>query len=164
MIFTTDDVCPSNLKFFEFWKLVKSSRKDLHLLCFVIANYQNREDVSKSDEFKTWFEENKGWVTIGVHGYDHLFPPEGERDNHEELVLKSIDILKPFLPDKFLYRAPGFQTTCFTEPMLKKLGFAGIAHQTRIKYFDGGFDEQIVNTHCCDKYDNPITQEWKKLC
>ena len=162
MIITTDDICLSNLKYFDYWLKVKEKKKDLNLICFVIANYKYKEDVSKSDIFKKWFDRNKDWITIGVHGYDHLYPPEGERENFEELVKKSLDILQSFLSKDFLYRAPGFQTTCYTEQILKKLGFAGIAHQERIKYFDGRFDIPF-NTHCCDRYDNPITKIWQNL-
>ena len=162
MIITTDDVCPSNLKFFNYWDKVKEEVPNLKLVCFTIANYKNIEDVSKDEDFIKWFEERKDWVEIGVHGHDHLYPPEGDRNNYAELIKKSLDILKPFLPKDFLYRAPGFQHTCFTEGVLKKLGFAGIAYQTRIKYFNGTFDEPL-NTHCSDQYDNPITNIWKQL-
>lgn len=126
-------------------------------MAFVIANYQNKENVQESKEFLDWFERTKEWVEIGVHGYDHLFPPECERDNQEEFIEKALDLLRPFLPKKFLYRAPGFQVTNQTEPILRKLGFAGIAHQFRIKYFNGSYVEPY-NTHCCDKFVNPITR------
>ena len=164
MIYTTDDVCPSNLVYFKFWDKVKESNPNLKVIAFTIANNQEKEDVSRSDEFKAWFDERKSWVEIGVHGYDHTFPPEGERENQEELIRKSVEILKPFLPENYLYRPPGFQLTCKTEPICRKLGFAGIAHQTRIKYFDGHFETDLINTHCCDKWNNPITKVWRKLC
>ena len=164
MIYTTDDLCLSNLTYFRFWDKVKEKRPDLKVIVFTIANFQGKEDVSKSTKFKKWYDGHKDWVTIGVHGYDHTYPPEGERDDQEELIRKSVEILKPFLPESFLYRAPGFQVTCKTEPILRKLGFAGIAHQTRIKYFDGRFAEKIYNTHCCDRWHNPITEVWRELC
>lgn len=163
MIYTTDDLCLSNLHFFTYWDLVKKRKPDLKLIAFTIANRNYREDVGKSKDFKHWYGEHKEWVEIGVHGYDHGYPPEGDRDDHEELIRKSLEILQPFLPEKFLYRAPGFQTTCRTEPICKALGFAGIAHQTRIKYFDGHVEEDILNTHCCDKWEMPITQIWEKI-
>jgi len=142
-------------------RVKKKKFPKLKLLAFVIANYQNKENVQESKEFLDWFERTKEWVEIGVHGYDHLFPPECERDNQEEFIEKALDLLKPFLPKKFLYRAPGFQVTNQTEPILKKLGFAGIAHQDTIKYFDGTFAVPF-NSHCCDKYFNPVTkmEEW----
>jgi len=160
IIFTTDDVWPSNLGFFEYWYYVKDKYPNLKLIAFVTANYAYKEDVSKNDLFQQWFEETKDWVEVGVHGYDHGNPPEQERDDAEELVVKSLEILKPYLPEKFLYRPPGFQRTIHTEPMLKKLGFAGIAHQTRIKYFNEGIVEGIFNTHCTNKHANSITK-WR---
>jgi len=101
-------------------------------------------------------ETNRG---TGVHGYDHLYPPDCERDNQGELIEKALDILRPFLPEEYLYRAPGFQVTCKTEPILKSLGFSGIAHQGVVKYFGGGF-VNTFDTHCCDKFLNPVT----KIC
>ena len=164
MIYTTDDLCLSNLHYFSYWDRIKEIKPELKLIAFTIANYCKRENVGESKDFKEWFNGHKDWVDIGVHGYDHEYPPEGERDNQEELIRLSLEILKPFLKEKYLYRAPGFQTTCKTEPIVKALGFAGIAHQNRIKYFDGSFEENVVNTHCCDKWDNPITKVWDKIC
>lgn len=163
MIITTDDLCLSNLKFFIYWDKIKTKYPNLKLIAFTIANFKNEENISESKQFKQWYARHKMWVEIGIHGYDHLYPPECERDNQEELILKALNILKPFLPKRFLYRAPGFQITCRTEPILKKLGFFGIAHENRIKYF---FEERIIvpfNTHCSNKYFNPITDIWNKI-
>lgn len=161
-VLTTDDVCPSNLKYWKYWLEIRRAHPDIKVVAFVIANYRGEEDVSKSQEFKDWFEANKDWVTIGVHGYDHGEPPEGFRGKlHQRVSIElALAILKPYLPEKFLYRPPGFRTMPWTEPILRELGFAGIAHQTRIKWFDGRF-EIPYNTHCCDRYTNPVTQ-WRK--
>ena len=165
MILTTDDLCLENLKHFKYWDAAKQWNPDLEVIAFTIANYRNEQDVSESQEFKDWFEDHKDWVTIGVHGYDHLFPPEQERDDAEELVKRSIDILEPFLPERFLYRPPGFQRTIHTEPALKRLSVAGIAYQTRIRWFDTGqIEEGIFNSHCTEnKYSNPIGKIWQKF-
>lgn len=162
MIFTTDDLCLSNLHYFTFWDKIKQKRPDLKVIAFTIANYRHRENVAESKDFNHWFQTHKDWVEIGVHGYDHEYPPEGERDDFEELVVRSVGILKPFLPEKYLYRAPGFQTTCKTEPIIKKLGFGGIAYQNRIKWFDGR-EAVPFNTHCCEKWDNPISKIWDRI-
>jgi hypothetical protein len=72
-------------------------------------------------------------------------------------------ILKPFLPEKFLYRAPGFRVLNKTEGVLKELGFSGIAHQDFIKYFDGK-NLPVFNTHCTyNKFNNAIGMIWKHL-
>ena len=160
MIITTDDVCPQNLKFWHHWDEIKKHVPELKLIAFTIANYKG-QDVSKSLVFKRWFDEHKDWVEIGVHGYDHESPPEQERDNAGQLVSESVEILQEFLPERFLYRPPGFQRTIYTEPLLRLMGFAGVAYQTRIKMFDGRVLEPVFNTHCCDQFFYPVTQ-WKK--
>ena len=166
MIFATDDVFPSNLKYFKYWDLVKEAHPELKLICFVVAKYNNdeNEDVSKNQEFKEWYERTKKWVTIGVHGYDHQMPQEGWRDDQEKYITMARNLLMPYLPTNYLYRPPGFRFLGKTESILKKLGFAGIAHETVIKYFSTGeLFGPILNTHCCDKFNNPIEKIWKNL-
>ena len=158
MIYTTDDVCPSNLKYFKYWDKVKKRKPDLKLIAFTIANYQNQENISKSKEFKEWFEKHKDWVEIGVHSYNHLRPQECWRDDQEIWIKKALDILKPYLPEKYLYRPPGFRVLSKTEGILKKLGFAGIVYQSRIKYFSGEIVEPIFNTHCGNQGVNKIKE------
>jgi len=167
MIFTTDDVCPSNLKYFSYWERVRQKYPNMKLIAFTIANYNLVENVSVSTEFKEWFEKNKDWVEVAVHGYDHMYKPEAERDDpeFENCIMKALSILKPFLPEKYGYRSPGFQWSVRTEPLMKKYGFSWIAYDDSIKYFDGRppIVGGIINTHCCDKWDNPITQVWNKI-
>lgn len=161
-VYTTDDLCPENLKYFKFWDEIKLKYPNIRLIAFTIANYKYEQDISKSAEFKDWYEQRKDWVEIGVHGYDHLFPPEQERENSKECVDKSLHILNSFLPKRILYRPPGHQRTVRTEIALRELGVSGIAYQDRIRYFDTGeIIENIFNTHCCNKYHNPITR-WKE--
>jgi hypothetical protein len=163
MIFTTDDLCLENLEHFRHWDWIKSVYPDLKLLAFTIANKDGNQNVAESKEFRDWYEDHKDWVEIGVHGWDHGNPPEQERDDAEELVAKSLATLEPFLPEHPIYRPPGFQRTLKTEPMLKRLGFAGIAYQNKIRYFNGNIlVGNVVNSHCCDKYVHPITKwrEW----
>lgn len=163
MIITTDDLCLSNLKYFKHWDAIKAEHSKLNLIAFTIANNRYEEDISKSTEFKEWYEERKDWIQIGLHGYDHGSPPEQERDDAEDLVVKSLKILEPFLPEKFLYRPPGFQRTIRTEPMLIELGCAGIAYQTKIKYFrERKIFNGVFNTHCCNEFSNPITK-WESF-
>lgn len=163
LIVTTDDVSPSTLSNWTYWDKVKVRNPNLMVIAFVTANFHHQENVFESDVFKRWFDEHKDWVEIGVHAYDHMKPPEGERDDYDECVKKSLEILRPFLGDNILYRPPGFQTTCKTEPMIKSLGFVGIAHQNRIKYFDGTYKVPF-NTHCTEKkFSKPIGLIWEYL-
>jgi len=161
MIITTDDVCPENLKYWHYWDEIKKNNPQLKVLAFVIANYKYEQDISKSEEFISWYKRRIEWVVVGIHGYDHSpdLPPEQERSNAEELVKKSLDILKPFLPDRVIYRPPGFQRTIYTEPMLKRLGVFGIAYQTKIKWLDTKeVIGNIFNSHCCNRFFNPVTK------
>ncbi|MEX0595561.1 MAG: hypothetical protein WD512_03595, partial [Candidatus Paceibacterota bacterium] len=100
---------------------------------------------------------------IGVHGYDHLLPQECFRDEQADLIKASLEILKEFLPSNPLYRPPGFKYLNWTERVLKDLGFAGIAHQNLVKYFNGN-RQNIFNTHCTEKdFEMPIGRLWKSL-
>lgn len=166
IIFTTDDLCPSYLKFFKYWDEVHKKYPGKKLIAFTIANFQNKENIRKSEEFRRWYDEHKDWVEIAVHGYDHLYPPEAERDDFEECIKKALDILKPFLPENYGYRSPGFKFSIRIEPILKKFGFSYIAYRDHIKYFnDERLIAPILNTHCCDEEDweNPITKIWRNI-
>jgi predicted deacetylase len=166
VIITTDDVCPENLKFWQFWEQIKVLNPDIKVIAFVIANFKGEQRVDESEEFQQWFEQTRDWVEVGVHGYDHEFPPEWDRDDAPELVERALEILRPYLPKDYLYRPPGFQRTIHLEPCLRELGFAGVAYQRRFRYFyDNGsvrIVEGVLNSHCCDMYENPITRwrEW----
>ncbi len=161
-IMTTDDLCLSNLKYFKYWDKVKEKYGELKLVAFTIANYRQKEKLDDSKQFKDWFDKYKDWVEIAIHGYDHSYPPEAERDDFEDCVSKALEILKSFLPKEYGYRSPGFKFTVRLEPVLKKLGFGYVAYDDMIKYFDG---RKLIpyNTHCCNKYENPITKIWDKL-
>ena len=164
VIFLIDDICPSNLKHWKYMEELHKKYPNNEVVAFVIANNKNNELITESTLFESWWEKTRNWVEIGVHSYDHLKPQEGWREDQEKYMKISLDILESYLPKRFLYRAPGFRTLAKTEGILKKLGFAGIAHQTRIKYFDTGeIKENIFNLHCSNDESlvNPITL-WKK--
>lgn len=165
-IICIDDVYPETIQYFWPVKILKKRYPKLHIIAFVVANYGYKQNIQDSPIFKSWFDEYKNIVEIGCHGYDHLYPPEQERDNAKELVKKSLLMLRPYLKENFLYRPPGHQRTIFTEKILKELGFGGIAYQNRIKYFNSGeITEGILNLHCThNKFENPIIEVYKNLC
>ena len=158
MIYTTDDVSIDNLKHFKFWDKVKERKHNLRVVAFVVA-----KDIV-TPEFNRWFSDQQDWVEIGVHCYEHSKPQEGWREDQEQQIQKAINTLKPYLPKRYLYRPPGFRFLPQTEPILKRLGFAGIAHQQFIKIFDTWEKIRVFNTHCTEnEFNNPIGKIWQKL-
>lgn len=128
----------------EFYKLedLKTLIPELKVNCFVMGKDAGYYLI-------------KDWIEVGVHGWEHTYPPECERDNRREYIEKGLNVLKQYLPKKFGFRAPGFQLTASTYPILRELGFSFIAHQYRIQGLDGIFrankNEGIVNTHIYDE-------------
>lgn len=170
MLITTDDLCYSNLENFKYFDLLKKKYPELYVIAFTIANYKEQENL-KTDyykEFDEWYQERKEWVQIGVHGYDHdqKRTQEGFRKPDEQVVLieKSIDILSDWLPDKPIYRPPGFRYTQSTVNICKQLGIKGFGYQGHIKYFDTNEIIPTFDTHCTyDLYDNPIGLIWNQI-
>lgn len=158
MVYSTDDLSVKNLEYFKYWDLVKVSKPDLKVIAFTIA--ENLPTAS----FIDWFETHRDWVEIGVHCFNHQKPQEGWREDQRFWIERALKILKPFLPNRYLYRPPGFRFLPMTEKILKELGFSGIAHQEFIKYFDTQEKIPVFNTHCTfDLYANPIGKIWKEL-
>jgi len=165
VIFLIDDICPENLKYWKYMEELHQKYPNNKVIAFVIANNKNEGPIRGSTLFKPWYDLVKNWVEIGVHGWDHEKLQEGWREDQEKYIKMALDELRPYLPERFLYRAPGFRTLAKTEGILKKLGFTGIAHQARIKYFDTGeIKENIFNLHCSsnETFVNPITL-WKRF-
>jgi len=164
MLLMVDDVCEENIGNLKYLDEMHQAFPTMKAVLFTIAKHKNMRPITECKAFVEYFNKNRLWTLIGVHGYDHMAPPEQERDNAEELVKLSIKILKPYLHLGPIYRPPGFQTTIHTEKMLKKLGFGGIANQDNIKWLDGGgYTEGFVNCHLTEnKFINPIGRwrEW----
>ena len=121
----------------EFYKLERLREKvpNLKVNCFVMG--KDAGQYLKQD-----------WIEVGVHGWEHTYPPECERANQREYILKGLKALRPYLPKRFGFRAPGFQMTALTYPILRELGFGFIAHQFRVQPLKGGFAQgDIINTH-----------------
>ena len=158
MVYSTDDLSIENLKYFQYWDKVKERFPRLRLTAFVVA------EGLPVKEFEEWFELRKDWVTIGVHCFNHSRVQEGWREDQGIWIAAALAILKPYLPKRFLYRPPGFRFLPKTEKILKDSGFAGIAHQEFIKYFDTLEKVRVFNTHCTfDQFHNPIGQIWSKI-
>jgi len=147
MFFVVDDIGIKYLN--QLYKLesLKKRYSNLRVTCFVIA-----KDLTP--ELIRWLKQD--WIEVAVHCYEHTNPPECERNDKEERIKMALNILKPLLPEKFGFRAPGFQMTATTYPILRKLGFWYIAHQNRIqllKEIDDFQQDVLINTHI---YDNNL--------
>ena len=153
MIFTVDDLCLSYLDNFVYFDKIKTQKKDFKIIVFTIANFNNKELLIQSDIFKEWYENHKPWVEIAVHSYDHMPPPDGDREDEAYWIEKALENLRPFLPVNYGYRSPGWQTTNRTIDILKRLGFAYIAYETKVKNLktDSVRNEKIFNSHLYDK-------------
>ena len=53
--------------------------------------------------------------------------------DEEYWIKKGLESLKAFLPERYGYRSPGWQTSNKTVSILKKLCFSYIAYETKIK-------------------------------
>ncbi len=152
MIYTTDDLCLSYLKNFKYFDEIKKDFPNFKLIAFAIGNFNNNEPLCESALFKTWFEKHHHWVEIGVHSYDHQYPPDGDREDEEHWITKATESLKPFLGQEMIYRSPGWQTSNKTVSILKKLGFTRIAYQNQINNIKKNIIEEtnVVNSHLYD--------------
>lgn len=150
MIITVDDLCLEHLDNFLIFDALKKLHPDFRLIAFTIGNFKNKENLAQNKKFLEWWEKHKDWVEIAVHSYDHDEIPDGDRENEEEWIKKAYESLKDFLPEKYGYRSPGWQTTNKTEAILRGLGFSYIAYGTKIKYFEGKIVGNIINSHLYD--------------
>lgn len=152
MLHTIDDLCLSYLSNFSYFDDLKIRFPEFKLTAFTIGNYKNNEPLLESTTFKNWFEGHKNWVEIAVHSYDHDGLPDGDREDEEYWIEKARDSLKPFLPDKYGYRSPGWQTTNKTVGILKKLGFSYIAYESRVRDLEKDLivETNVFNSHLYD--------------
>lgn len=152
MLFTVDDLCLSHLDNFKYLDNIKLRYPDFKITAFTIANYEDREPLDESELFLNWYDEHKNWVEIAVHSYDHKYPPDGDRENEGYWIAKALDKLRVFLPTKYGYRSPGWQTTNKTVSILKDLGFQYIAYETMVKNIQNNeiTERTVFNSHLYD--------------
>ncbi len=149
---TVDDLCLSYLDNFALFDQLKQDIPSFKMVAFTIANFKNKEPLIESATFKKWFNRHKDWVEIGVHSYDHLPPPDGDREDEKHWIRLALEGLKPFLAAKYSYRSPGWQTSNQTVPILKELGFAYIYYEASIRDLQQNrtVEMGIVNSHLYD--------------
>jgi predicted deacetylase len=152
MTITTDDLCLSYLDKFNYFDIIKQRLPNFKMIAFAIGNFNNHELLSASPLFASWYELHKGWVEIGVHSYDHQYPPDGDRDDEKVWIKKATDSLRPFLKENWIYRSPGWQTSNKTVSILRELGFTRIAYENRINNIKTNQTEEtvVINSHLYD--------------
>lgn len=144
----------SYLDKFNYFDIIKREYPEFKLIAFTIGNFNNRELLSDSPIFRSWYESHKEWVEIGVHSYDHQYPPDGDREDEAYWIKKATDSLKSFLGKEWIYRSPGWQTTNQTIEILRQLGYTRIAYQTRINNIKTNqtIESEVINSHLYDIY------------
>ena len=82
------------------------------------------EAVNQSAMFSNWMSARQDWVITGMHGLNHSYPPEYIRglDEKNELMKKSYDMLRDFLPKNWSAKAPGNKIDEESIHLLGKLG------------------------------------------
>jgi len=76
--------------------------------CFTVPDWEmNGVGLSGNKEFKKWFEKNKDWVEIAIHGLTH-HGTEGNLPYEEqcEKLKKALEIMEEFLPAIIGYKPP----------------------------------------------------------
>lgn len=157
MLLCCDDVGEKHKQHLVKLEDLKARIPSLKVTCFVIA-----KDLS--DEVRQWLKQD--WIEVAVHGWDHDYPPECEREDREERIVRAYESIRELLPKKFGFRAPGFQMTASTYPILRKMGFWYIAHQTRIQPLKDivNYKQQpILNTHIYESINVPHNRSFH-LC
>lgn len=133
IVVTTDDLRPETLHLFErYWKPLKEKHPDLKVTFYVSPFYQEfgikeENDIYRSEEFFEWYEKNKDWVAIEIHGYDHTKEPENLRSYEEqkELIKKSLDVMRWYIDQECLgYKCPFYRGNSDTIKILTELGFS----------------------------------------
>lgn len=89
-------------------------------------NTNKINEISKSKDFREWYDKRKDWVEIVIHGVDHKKPPEflRSKEEQEEIIKKCIKDLKPYLNMGCLgFKSPFYRMNNNTLEILKRLGF-----------------------------------------
>lgn len=127
VVVTTDDLQPATLHLWKYWEDLKAKHPGLRMTAFVSVNNQEfgqlNNDVRSSPAFRDWFEQNRGWVEVAMHGFDHTKPPEFQRlrNSQREIILKSWDAMRPFLEEDCVgFKAPYYRMSWDTVELLAR--------------------------------------------
>jgi len=134
---------------------LKEKMPDFKITLFVIPKWDYGQPISSNKKFVKWFEARRDWVEIAIHGFTHTghkynMEVEGKRSYSEQFSLykHAVELLKPFLPEKFGFKAPGNHSNEATLMALTRLGFSYFAFGNDVLPLNGGFEPgRIVTSH-----------------
>jgi len=131
---TMDDIGMVSSKELSRIDKLKKRMPAMKITLFTVPFWNFIKPLNEDSEFCKWFEKNKEWVEIAIHGYTHTGeiynrPVECKRSYEEqkEMFSKSIQILKKFLPKKYGFKAPGNHYNEHTQKVLEDLKFSYFA-------------------------------------
>lgn len=127
MILCIDDLSAVTQKELSVLDELKAAIPQFKCTAFVITSHHGKQiDANFISECKS-----RPWMEIGLHAYEHSYPPDPERDDYEEIISTAFEILKPLSPK--CYRPAGFQHTIRTMPLMEKLRIERVVHQDCIQ-------------------------------
>ncbi|MDP2672021.1 MAG: hypothetical protein Q8O68_00740 [Candidatus Daviesbacteria bacterium] len=132
IICTSDDFQPATIPLFEkYWKPLKEKHPGL-IVTFYVSPYNQEfgqgeeNNVETSGLFKQWYEENKEWCMVELHGNTHTKPPENLRDKMEQIrvINEGKLVLKDYLDFSCKgYKAPFYRMDENTFDILRESDF-----------------------------------------
>lgn len=135
---TTDDLCPRNIKMWDIMDEFKKEFPHFKVTAFTIPRFKDLDSEDLSNEaifkFEDWLLNRLDWVEIALHGYTHGWPPECLRwkEYQVDMIKKSIEALKPFLPKHVGLRPPGSNFNEFTKQACIELDLSYLAPSDRL--------------------------------
>jgi predicted deacetylase len=151
--------------FYDFDKIdaLKEKMPNFKITLFTIPNWDLLIYINKNKKFTEWIK-GKEWVEVAVHGWTHTGlkygkPVEGERSYQDQLSIfsKALEILKPFLPEKYGFKAPGNHYNDDTLRVLNELGFSYFAVGNSVVPLRGGFENGVIHT---SHIQDPASYNW----
>jgi len=132
---------------------LKKKMPKMKLTIFVVPDWDFKGEINKNEDFKKLAQND--WIEVAVHGYSHTGlkygkPVEGERSLFEQKVIfsEALKIMKPFLPEKYGFKAPGNHFNEYTQRVLTELGFSYFAINDMVIPLNGSFEMgKIITSH-----------------
>lgn len=128
---------------------IKKKFPELKLTCFTVPDWEmNGVGLKGNKLFKGWFNKNKDWVEIAIHGLNHR-EIEGNLpyDKQCQKLRKALEIMKEFLPSKIGYKAPANDTNKDTLRAVYDCGYDYLVIRGDIRPRGSFEDRPIFESH-----------------